>query len=316
MTPTSTKAALSVPARMGSATEALDPRYEQLDVWPVPAVLDALLESQLAAVAAVRSARDAMARVVEAALPRLLAGGRLVYAGAGTSGRIAFQDGAELRPTFDWPEDRLAFLMAGGREALFRAVEGAEDRHEDAEREVEALALAPNDVLIALAASGTTPYTRAAVRSARARACLTVGIANNPGCPLLEEADLPVLIETGPEAVSGSTRLKAGTAQKIVLNLLSTTLMIRLGRVYRGEMVDMLATNDKLRLRAERMLDRLTHASPDAIRDALAQAGGKVKPALLILAGMNRTDAETRLAAHDGNLRAVLDAHHASGDSV
>lgn len=287
-------------------TEDLDPRYEALDAWPVPVVLDALLESQLAAVAAVRAARPSLERVVEAALPRLKAGGRLVYAGAGTSGRIAFQDGAELPPTFDWPQARLAFLMAGGPGALVQAVEGAEDRGDTAEADVHALELGPHDVLLALAASGTTPYTRAAVQVARARGCLTVGIANNPSAPLLSDAEIGVLVDTGPEAVSGSTRLKAGTAQKIVLNLLSTALMIRLGRVYRGQMVDMRATNAKLRVRAERMLARLTDGSPEEIRRTLVLADGNVKLGVLILHGLDRPQAESILAEHEGNLRSAL----------
>ena len=289
-------------------TEDLDPRYEELDAWPVPVVLDALLESQLAAAAAVRAARPSLERAVEAALPRLKAGGRLVYAGAGTSGRIAFQDGAELPPTFDWPQTKLAFLMAGGTDALVRAAEGAEDRGDVAEAEVAALRLGPHDVLLALAASGTTPYTRAAVQAARARGCLTVGIANNPSAPLLSDAEIPVLVETGPEAVSGSTRLKAGTAQKIVLNLLSTALMIRLGRVYRGQMVDMRATNAKLRVRAERMLARLTNGSPEEIRRALLLAEGNVKLGVLILHGLDRAQADSMLAQHGGHLRSILAA--------
>ncbi len=293
-------------APMLVATEAQDPRSRDLDGWEAPAILDVLLDSQAEAMAAVRAALPALGRVVEAALPRLVAGGRLAYAGAGTSGRLAFQDGAELTPTFDWPRDRLAFLVAGGERALVQAVEGAEDRTETAVADVATLSLGPNDVLLALAASGTTPYTRAAVRSARQAGCLTVGIANSPGAPLLDEAELAVLVETGAEAVAGSTRLKAGTAQKIVLNLISTTLMIRLGRVWHGEMVDMQATNVKLRARAERMLRSLTGADDDAIRAALAMADGRVKLAVLLLHGMSRPEAEAALALHGNHLRGVL----------
>lgn len=291
-----------------AATEAQDPRYRDLDAREAPAILEALLDSQAGAAAAVRVALPALGQVVEAALPRLLAGGRLAYAGAGTSGRLAFQDGAELTPTFDWPRDRLAFLVAGGEQALVRAVEGAEDNIETAAADVAALALGPDDVLLALAASGTTPYTRAVVRSARRAGCLTVGIANSPGAPLLAEAEIAVLVETGAEAVAGSTRLKAGTAQKIVLNLISTTLMIRLGRVWHGEMVDMQATNAKLRGRAERMLRSLTGAGDNAIRAALAAADGRVKLAVLLLHGMTRPEAEAALATHGGHLRGVLQA--------
>ncbi len=290
------------------ATEAQDPRYRDLDAWEAPAILDALLDNQAGALAAVRAALPVLEQVVDAALPRLARGGRLAYAGAGTSGRLAFQDGAELTPTFDWPRERLAFLVAGGEQALVRAVEGAEDRIDTAEADVAALALGPDDVLLALAASGTTPYTREAVRSARRAGCLTIGIANSPGAPLLEEAEIAVLVETGAEAIAGSTRLKAGTAQKIVLNLISTTLMIRLGRVWHGEMVDMQATNAKLRGRAERMLRSLTGADDDAIRSALAAADGRVKLAVLLLHGKSRPDAEADLVRHGNHLRKVLQA--------
>lgn len=286
------------------ATEGASPRYAALDAWPPAAVLDALWEGQMAAVAAVRPALPAIAAAVEAAVPRLAGGGRLAYAGAGTSGRIGVQDGAELPPTFDWPPDRLLLLMAGGEAALVRAVEGAEDAA--AEGRAAAAALGPADVLLGVAASGTTPFTLAAVTEARARGALTVGIANSPGAPLLAAAEHAVLADTGAEAVAGSTRLKAGTAQKAVLNLFSTLLMVRLNRVYRGRMVDMLARNAKLRARAERTLRDLTGCDADAARSALAAAGGKVKPAVLVLRGMDAAAAEALLARHDGSLRAAL----------
>lgn len=289
------------------STEAADPRSEQLDAWPVSTILEALLESQMRAAAAVQPALGVLERVIEAAIPRLAAGGRIAYAGAGTSGRIAWQDGAELTPTFDWPPERLVFLMAGGSEALLRAVEGAEDRAQDATDAVAAQRLGPADVLLAVAASGATPYTRAAVQAARASGCLTVGIANQPAAPLLTDAEIGVLVATGAEMVRGSTRLKAGTAQKIVLNMISTTLMIGLGRVYRGQMVDMIASNSKLRRRARRMLLELTGCAAPEIEHALAESGGKVKLALLILRGMDRPAAERLLAAHGNNLRRLLD---------
>ena len=285
-------------------TEARDPRFDGIDRWPVEAVLDGLLEGQMAAAAAVRSALPALARVIEAAVPRLRANGRLAYAGAGTSGRVAFQDGAELRPTFGWPEERLVYLLAGGREALYRAVEGAEDGWQDGES--EASVLRPDDVLLAVAASGTTPYTRAAVRKARSLGCLTVGIANSAGAPLLAEAEFGVLLPTGAEPIAGSTRLKAGTAQKIVLNLISTSLMIRLGRVHRGWMVDMVASNEKLRRRAGRMVAAITGRDPQAVAEALAQAGGSVKVAVLVLSGLTADAARAILADRHGDLGAAL----------
>ena len=297
------------------ATEGLDPRMEALDSWPSEAILDALWEGQMAAIAALRPALPAIAAAAEAAAERLAGGtGRLVYAGAGTSGRIGVQDGAELPPTFDWPEDRLVLLIAGGPTALLRAVENAEDRADLAESDLAAHQVGATDVVIGLAASGTTPYTLACLRAARARGALTIAVANSPGAPLLAAAEHPILVATGPEAIAGSTRMKAGTAQKAVLNLFSSLVMIRLGRVWRGRMVDMVARNEKLRRRAERMLAGLTGAGPEPVRAALAKAGGKVKLAVLLLAGQERAEAERLLARHGGTLRAALaDAERDSG---
>ncbi|MBB3173277.1 N-acetylmuramic acid 6-phosphate etherase [Endobacter medicaginis] len=289
------------------ATERPDPRSETLDRWPMPAVLSALLEGQLAAVASVAPALPQLAAVVDAALPRLRAGGRIAYAGAGTSGRIAFQDGAELTPTFDWPRDRLAFFMAGGETALTRAVEGAEDDTESAARMVGEAEIGSDDVLFALAASGTTPFTRACVAATRAAGALTVGIACDPAAPLLAEAEFAIVAVTGPETPAGSTRMKAGTAQKVVLNLISTALMVGLGRTWRGRMVDMQATNAKLRRRAVRMVCELADCTAEVAEAALAQTGGRVKPALLVvLAGLDGTAAQSRLQTVGGDLRAAL----------
>ena len=257
----------------------------------------------MAAVSALRPALGALAAAVEDAAARLQTGGRLAYAGAGTSGRIGVQDGAELGPTFDWPAERVLFLMAGGEAALIRSAEGAEDRADSAELDVRAAGLGQGDVLVGVAASGSTPYTVTCVRAARAAGALTIGIANSPGSALLEAAEHPVLIETGPEVVAGSTRLKAGTAQKVALNLFSTAVMARLGRVYRGQMVDMLARNDKLRRRAVRMLRALTGCSTEQAAAALAQTQGRVKLAVLVVGGMPIADAAALLERSGGNLR-------------
>ena len=281
------------------STEAISPAHEALDTWDVPTLLASLWEGQLTAVAALGPSLPALARATEAAATRLSAGGRLVYAGAGTSGRIAVQDAVELVPTFDWPQDRLVLLLAGGEAALMRSVENAEDRT-DAAHDVAA-----DDVLVGVAASGATPFTVAAVRSAREQGALTIAVANSAG-PLLDVAEFPVLIETGPEAIAGSTRMKAGTAQKVALNLFSTALMVRLGRVYRGRMVDMQARNAKLRARAVRMLCELTDCTPASAQSALDNADGKVKLAVLLVHGMTRAEAETLLARNGGSLRLAL----------
>lgn len=293
------------------STETFSPRYRDLDAWNPDEILGALLDSQFCAVAAVNAALNPLERACVGIAERLRQGGRIVYVGAGTSGRIAVQDGAELPPTFDWPRDRVVFIVAGGMGALVQSVEGAEDNRAAAIAAIEDEEIGPEDSVIGLAASGTTPFTVAAIQAARQRGALTVSIANNADSPLLHAADYPVLLDTGPEVLAGSTRLKAGTAQKIALNLISTTVMIQLGRVYDGMMVDMIAANEKLRRRSERMLQRLTDAPLDRIQAALDAANGKVKLARLLLEGLRVSEAVTLLEAHDGHLRPALAAVNA-----
>ena len=285
-------------------TEHFDARYTGLDTWSDADILTALLEAQQTAVAAIRAAIPTVAAAADAAVPRLRAGGRLAYAGAGTSARLAVQDGSELTPTFAWPTERLVFLISGGMTALTRPVEAAED--DTAAGTTAGAALTATDVLFAVAASGTTPFTVAACAAARAAGALTVGIANNPDTPLLAAAEHAVLVETGPEVIAGSTRLAAGTSQKIVLNLLSTLVMVRLGKVHDGLMVDVVANNDKLRHRARRMVVHLTGVSDDAAADALAAADGHVKTAVLVAQGLDPDTARARLADNADSLRAAL----------
>ncbi|MFY8106853.1 MAG: N-acetylmuramic acid 6-phosphate etherase [Elstera sp.] len=290
------------------STESFSPRYRDLDSWNPDEILGALLDSQFCAVAAVNAALNPLERAAVAIAQRLRNGGRIVYVGAGTSGRIAVQDGAELPPTFDWPRDRVVFIMAGGMDALVQSVEGAEDDREAAIWAIEDEGIGPEDSVIGLAASGATPFTVAAIQAARQRGALTVGIANNDDSPLLSAADYPILLDTGPEVVAGSTRLKAGTAQKIALNLISTVVMIQLGRVYDGMMVDMVAVNEKLRRRSERMLHRLTEAPLESIQAALDAANGKVKLARVLLEGLGVSEARALLDVHNGHLRPALAA--------
>lgn len=289
-------------------TERADPRYEEIDAWSPQVALAALFESQLGAAAAVRAALPAIETAVAASLERLGAGGRLVYAGAGTSGRLAVQDAVELVPTFNWPANRLVLLIAGGLAALTVAAENAEDDTAAARRAVVDHAVGAADIVIGVAASGRTPFTCAVLREACARGALTVAVANSGASPLLAQAAYPILVETGAEPVAGSTRFKAGTAQKIVLNLFSTLLMLRLGRVYRGLMVDLRPGNAKLRARALRMLRHLTDAAPESAEAALTEAGGNVKTAVLLLRGLDLATARAVLARHHGNLRAALAA--------
>ena len=287
-------------------TERASPRYSDIDLWEPGDVLDALIESQMTAVAAVRPALSAIEQAAAAMQARLSASGRLIYAGAGTSGRLAVQDGAELIPTFNWPQDRLLLLMAGGKDALLRSAEGAEDQIDQAARLIRQHGVGPADVLIAVAASGTTPFTLACLREAKRRGALAIGIANNRSTPLLAEADCPIWLDTGPEPIAGSTRMKAGTAQRVALNLLSTLVMIRLGRVHEGLMVDVQAINAKLVGRSENILRRLSGRSGHEVRDALRSAGGNVKTAMLILHGCTAEEAVALLEEAGGRLRTAL----------
>ena len=288
------------------ATERTDPRYHDIELWPSDVALHALWEAQLGAAAAVGAALPAIAAAVAASVPRLERGGRIAYAGAGTSARICAQDGAELTPTFGWPAARTKLLLAGGTDALSKAREGAEDDRDGAMQAVAAAGLGADDVLFAVAASGRTAFTCTCLEAAKARGALTVALANAADAPLLTAAAHPILVATGAEPIAGSTRLGAGTAQKIVLNLFSTLLMLRLGHVFRSRMVDMLATNAKLKARAVRMVQELAAAGASAAREALSRTDWNVKAALLVLRGCTAEDARTILARHHGDLHAAL----------
>jgi len=287
-------------------TETVDPRFTDVDRWPTLSVVETMLEGQLAAIAALKDQTGAIAAAAEAAAARMHKGGRLVYAGAGTSGRLAVQDGVELTPTYNWPSERLVFLVAGGTGALMRSVEGAEDNVEVARAEVVAAEVGVSDVLIAVAASGRTPYAVAALDAARARGALTIAIANNPGTPLLAGADHAIVADTGAEIVAGSTRMKAGTAQKAALNMLSTAIMLRCGLVHRGLMVNMRISNEKLFHRARRMVATLAGIDEAGAADALELAGKDLRRAVLIARGLSPQDAAERLARAGGDLGSVL----------
>jgi N-acetylmuramic acid 6-phosphate etherase len=287
-------------------TEDISPRYVDLDSWSTGEMIAAMHEEQVAAATAVRGALGAIAAAVEDAVPALQRGGRIVYAGAGTSGRIGVQDGSELPPTFDWPADRVVFAMAGGLDALVRSSEGAEDSAEAGEKAMAGAKIGPNDVVIGLAASGTTPFTIGVLRAATAAGAVTIAVANNAGAPLFDVARLRILVETGSEVIAGSTRMKAGTAQKIVLNLFSTAVMVRMGRVYRGLMVDMRARNAKLRRRATSIVGEITGCPETDAARYLDQADGDLKTAVLIGFGLPANEAAQLLQRHAGNLRAAI----------
>ena len=288
------------------ATEQISDRYAALDTWSVSEMVAAMFEEQIAAAAAVRHALPAIATAVEDAVPALQRGGRLVYAGAGTSGRIGVQDGAELPPTFDWPSERVVFAMAGGLDALTRSSEGAEDDESAGAKAMTDAKVGANDVVIGVAASGTTPYTIGALRAASAAGAVTIAVANNPDAPLLAAARHRILADTGSEVIAGSTRMKAGTAQKIVLNLFSTAVMVRMGRVYRGLMVDMRARNAKLRRRAAAIVGELVGCGEADATRHLDAADGELKAAVLIGFGLAQSDAAALLDRHGGNLRSAI----------
>lgn len=297
-------------------TEEFAETYRDLETRESRDILRAILDAQNVALASLDAALPALAEAADAAAMRLRgnSNGRLVYAGAGTSARLGVQDGVELVPTFGWPEDRLAYLIAGGPAALTRTAEGAEDDTDQATEDARALDLGENDVCISLSASGTTPYAIAASNAARAAGALTIGIANNPDTPLLQSVDHPILLESGPEPIGGSTRMSAGTAQKVALNLFSTLTMIRLGRVYRGMMVDVIPSNAKLRERAVRIVAAGSDTDDATARTALETTGYEVKPAILVARGFGLDEARHLLAAHHGDLHAVLAAQ--SDDKV
>ena len=288
------------------STERSSPRYSSIDAWHAEDIAESIIEGQFGAVAAVLAARKEIAAAVVAMHARLQRSGRLIYVGAGTSGRLAEQDGAELAPTFGWPEERLVVILAGGDEARVRSVEGAEDNAEEGASLVNQHQVDAHDVVIAIAASGTTRFTMACLREAKLRGALTLGIANNRTSPILEEADHPILLDTGAEPIAGSTRLKAGTAQKVALNTLSTSLMILLGKVYRGLMVDVRAANEKLVKRSEDILIELTGRNREDAREALSSAKGSVKLAVLLLNGCDLNAAKQLLNSTKGQLGTAL----------
>ncbi|MGW6542025.1 N-acetylmuramic acid 6-phosphate etherase [Streptomyces massasporeus] len=290
-------------------TEAFRPELADIDRLPTLDIAR-LMNGEDATVAGAVAARlPEIAAAIDAVAQRMARGGRLVYAGAGTAGRLGILDASECPPTFNTDPSRVVGLIAGGPDAVVTSVEGAEDSRDLARTDLESLALAPDDTVVGISASGRTPYAIGAVEHARARGCLTIGLACNPGSPLAAAADHGIEIVVGPELLTGSTRLKSGTAQKLVLNMISTITMIRLGKTYGNLMVDVRASNDKLRARSHRIVALATGAEDKEIEEALTATDGEVKNAILtILAGVDGPTAARLLAESDGHLRAALAA--------
>ena len=289
-----------------STTETISQRYRGLDAWDDDAILAAFVDGQERAVAAVDRARGALAAAARAIVARLGAQGRLIYVGAGTSGLLAALDGMELAGTFDWPEERTVFVLAQGTELKPGMSGDSEDDAARARARIAELRPQPADVVIAVAASGSTPFTLAAVEAARKAGALTVGLANNPDGPLLGQVDQPVLLDSGVEVIRGSTRMGAGTAQKAALGLLSSLIMIRLGRIHDGHMVDLRVDNAKLHKRAVTMLVDIAHVDEREASHALDACGGHIKQAALVAKGLKPEEAARVLAETQGNLRAAM----------
>ncbi len=293
---------------MSKQTEQINEELLDLDLQSDHSILTLLAQSQSRAQQSAQAAIPALADAVKAASERLRnPTGRLIMVGAGASGRLAVQDGAELWPTYGWPAERLVLKIAGGTNALLRSIEGVEDDQNNAEQQVQELKLCKHDVVVALAASGSSPWTVSWMIHARKQSALTIGIANNPDTALLIASEHPIFLNSGEEVLAGSTRMAAGTAQKIILNMFSTLLMIRLNKTYGNLMVDMAATNAKLNDRRLRMLHTLIPSIDElTAQNALNEANGWVKLAALLCLGLKKQEALNMLDACSGSLRAAM----------
>ncbi|WKD34043.1 N-acetylmuramic acid 6-phosphate etherase [Streptomyces xanthophaeus] len=289
-------------------TEAFRQDLAEIDRLPTLDIARTMNAEDATVPAAVAAQLPQIAAAVDAIAERMARGGRLVYAGAGTAGRMGVLDASECPPTFNTDPADVVGLIAGGPSAMVKAVEGAEDSKELAAGDLTALEIGPHDTVVGISASGRTPYAIGAVEFARTRGALTVGLSCNAGSALAAAADHGIEVVVGPELLTGSTRLKAGTAQKLVLNLISTITMIRLGKTYGNLMVDMRSSNEKLRARARRIVALATGAPDEEIEAALTATGGEVKNAVLVvLGGVDGPTAAELLTASRGHLRAALE---------
>jgi N-acetylmuramic acid 6-phosphate etherase len=289
-------------------TEARNPASERLDELTAAEIVRLMTSEDARVVPAVASQAEAIARAIEVIADRLRAGGRLIYAGAGTSGRLGVLDATECPPTFSAPPGQVVGVIAGGPSALTRSVEGAEDDPAGAEQDLAGLGLSARDVVVGIATSGRTPYVLAAVDYARRMGAFTIGLACNSTADLNAEVDLAIVPVVGPEVLSGSTRLKAGTATKLVLNLLSTGAMVRLGKCYGNLMVDLRATNSKLLARTNRIVRHLTGLTVQQADELLRRCGGELKTSLVSqMAGVSAEEARSRLHAAGGQVRKALE---------
>ncbi|MER6535314.1 N-acetylmuramic acid 6-phosphate etherase [Streptomyces sp900105755] len=290
-------------------TEAFRPELAEIDTLPTLDIARLMNGEDAAVAGAVALRLPQISAAIDGIAARMAQGGRLVYAGAGTAGRLGILDASECPPTFNTRPGQVVGVIAGGPSAMVTSVEGAEDSAELARTDLDTLGIGPADSVVGVSASGRTPYAVGAVEHARALGALTVGLSCNAGSALAAAAEHGIEVVVGPELLTGSTRLKAGTAQKLVLNMLSTITMIRLGKTYGNLMVDVRASNEKLRARSRRIVALATGASDDEIEAALTATDGEVKPAVLvILAGVDGPTAARLLEESGGHLRAALTA--------
>ena len=289
-------------------TERRNPRSSTIDIATALEIVDLIGAEDAGVPAAVAKARVEIARTIDLIEAAFRGGGRLIYVGAGTSGRLGVLDAAECPPTFGTPPEMVVGLIAGDGPALVRSVEGAEDDEVTATREMNSLAVGREDVVVGIAASGTTPFVRAALTRAQARGAHTVFLScSDPPPQLRETCDVCITVLVGPEIVTGSTRMKAGTATKLVLNTLTTGAMIRLGKIYGNLMVDLRTWNDKLVDRSQRIVMETTGLEREAARRVIQAADGAVKSAIVMARlGVSKEEAERLLAEHSGRLRPIV----------
>ncbi|MFD0557231.1 N-acetylmuramic acid 6-phosphate etherase [Stackebrandtia endophytica] len=291
----------------GLATEGVDPRFSDIDKLSALELATVMNQADAEVPAAVARALPIIATTVEAVSERMAKGGRLRYVGAGTAGRMAVVDASECPPTFSTPPELIQAILAGGPDAMTTATEGAEDDRDAGIAAIDAHDIGPDDVVIGVTASGRTPFVLAAVAEARRRGALTAGLSCNAGAALSEVAEHGIEIVVGNEVIAGSTRLKSGTAQKLVLNMITTITMVRLGHTYGNYMVDMRVLNEKLAVRAAKMVAEITGADIDVAAAALAKADNHAKTAVLMIeADLDAAEARDLLATVDGKLAVAL----------
>lgn len=298
---------VSEPMLDGLTTEQQNPRSTSIDQLSPLEIVQLMNDEDATVASAVRTQERAIAKAIEWITASLRAGGRLIYVGAGTSGRLGVLDAAECPPTFRTPPEMVVGVIAGGPQALVRAVEGMEDHPEFGERDLKRIHLSRDDTVVGIATSGRTPYVIGALRFARQIGARTIGFSCNPDPELAQVSELQIVPIVGPEVISGSTRLKAGTATKMVLNMLSTGAMVQLGKTYGNLMVDLRATNEKLRARARRLVQQLAHVSPRRAAELLNACDGEVKTAIVCHCRKVSPDrARELLKEHQGHIRPLL----------